>query len=85
MTVDVKVKVIDDEDMFLVTSGAIVTVVVNLTRSTFAEHFEKDADASGDSGYAGRDLGEVTCFPYSIFQYSFVIIVQNILESDYFA
>jgi len=59
LTVEVKVKVIDDEDMFLVTSGAIVTVVVDLTRSSFAEHFEKDNDASGDSGYAGRDITEV--------------------------
>merc|ERR1719230_744675 len=45
--------------MFLVTSGAIVTVVVDLTRTSFAEHLEKDNDASGDSGYAGRDLCEV--------------------------
>lgn len=57
LTVEVKVKVIDDEDMYLVTSGAIVTVVVNLTRSSFAEFFDEDNNASGDSGYAGS--GEV--------------------------
>lgn len=58
LTVDVKVKVIDDEDMYLVTSGAIVTVVVDLTRSSFAEYFDED-NASGDSGYAGGEVNEV--------------------------
>lgn len=55
LNVDVKVKVIDDEDMHLVTSGAIVTVVVNLTRTSLGELFEQD---TGDSGYAGGEAGD---------------------------
>lgn len=56
LEVDVKVKVIDDEDMHLVTSGAIVTVVVNLTRKSLGDLFEQDANC--DSGYVGGETGE---------------------------
>jgi len=49
------VKVIDDEDMHLVTSGAIVTVVVNLTRNSLGDLFDQE---TGDSGCAAGETGE---------------------------
>jgi len=63
LTVEVKVKVIDDEDMYLVTSGAIVTVIVDLTRGNFAEFLEGkevvDDENGWDSGYAGREVNDM--------------------------